>query len=501
MSAIPTEALRADPLAVRVWFQSGTNQPVRLQPDQPLSTLGHALTSSAVQDGGVGLSSLSPAVLSRFGGIEGTQGTLSNGLARATSDVADLQLRLARVEDIMRRLAASVDVLSNRVDGAASVLASMEAADPSFLAAGYERFHSFTPPDWEILPVAAATPPARTDHVAAWVGEDFVVWGGRLQNGTLSGAGAAFRPGTDSWRALSPVGAPSARGDAAWAVLDRRLAVWGGFATGEFLGTGAIWDSSDGTWTPISPVGAPAGRDFHAAAWSGGRLLVWGGRNVGGLLEDGGAYDPVGGTWTPLPTAGAPSPRHSPTAVLAGRRWLVWGGTGARGVLSTGARLELDPAGVPVSWTPMNPVGAPSAREGACAAWTGTRLLVWGGEADGPLSDGAAYDPETDRWTPIPNLGAPSARTAAVAAWTGSELVVFGGLGTSGVLADGGAYDPSQGRWRPLDNPGSPTARHSAGSAWTGDDLLLFGGLGANGAVAAGERIDPQPAWHLYRKP
>ena len=42
--------------------------------------------------------------------------------------------------------------------------------------------------------------------------------------------------------------------------------------------------------------------------------------------------------------------------------------------------------------------GAPSARSGHAAAWTGSKLIVWGGLQGGShLSDGAIYDPAEKR--------------------------------------------------------------------------------------------------------
>jgi hypothetical protein len=71
------------------------------------------------------------------------------------------------------------------------------------------------------------------------------------------------------------------------------------------------------------------------------------------------------------------------------------------------------------------------------------------------LGDGALYDPATDRWTPMSAANAPSARTDATVAWTGRKLVVWGGAPQMGgpPLSDGGIYDPKTDRWTHLDAP------------------------------------------------
>jgi hypothetical protein len=91
------------------------------------------------------------------------------------------------------------------------------------------------------------------------------------------------------------------------------------------------------------------------------------------------------------------------------------------------------------SWLPTAEAGAPSARSNPHAAWTGSRLLVWSGAAPGPLGypgeivgDGALFDPATDGWTPVSTAGAASSlQRGAASVWTGSELIVWGGEGAA----------------------------------------------------------------------
>jgi hypothetical protein len=91
--------------------------------------------------------------------------------------------------------------------------------------------------------------------------------------------------------------------------------------------------------------------------------------------------------------------------------------------------------------------------EGKAQAWTGGRLMFWGGgttdnQGDAPpttvTSSGAAYDVAADRWEGLPVAPlAPRARAAAV--WTGRELIVWGGEADYHHRAqfdDGAAYTP-----------------------------------------------------------
>jgi hypothetical protein len=145
---------------------------------------------------------------------------------------------------------------------------------------------------------------------------------------------------------------------------------------------------------------------------------------------------------------------------LTERKLLVWGGWAYTvGMLGDGAVVDLGRR----SWKKMSAVGAPSPRlEPTAVAWTGSRLLVWGGRAatQAPgsvrvLGDGAQYDPSADRWTPMAFEDAPPPRTEATVAWTGRRLVIVGGAREigSGSVRDGAIYDPATNHWTRLEPP------------------------------------------------
>jgi hypothetical protein len=78
-------------------------------------------------------------------------------------------------------------------------------------------------------------------------------------------------------------------------------------------------------------------------------------------------------------------------------------------------------------------------------------VLVWGGAAVDmpgpggtkvPVDSGGRYDPARDRWGATDADGAPSARVGHVTVWTGSELLVWGGEGALQRLQTGAAFTP-----------------------------------------------------------
>jgi hypothetical protein len=67
-------------------------------------------------------------------------------------------------------------------------------------------------------------------------------------------------------------------------------------------------------------------------------------------------------------------------------------------------------------------------------------MMVWGGISSvslNPVDTGAIYNPATNQWSAIATTGAPTARSGHVAVWSGAAMVVWGPLG-----ATGGRYSP-----------------------------------------------------------
>jgi hypothetical protein len=280
--------------------------------------------------------------------------------------------------------------------------------------------------------------------------------------------------------------------------------VWGGAAAGSPLDTGGRYDPVADRWTPTrsGTPGEPAARRDHAwACLPGGDLVVWGG-NVAGVVGDdatGARYRAATADWAPLASAGAPSPREGATAVWTGTHVVVWGGrrvqSGSTTYLGDGARYDpaLD------EWTALATTGAPSARSGHSATWSGGRMIVFGGRnASSVLATGAAYDPVTDRWEPLPTLNAPAARQLHTAVDAGGEVIVFGGEAITGAPhATGASFHVADWVWTAL--PAGPAARTRHTAVWTGDEMLVVGGsttaTGTTGLAAGGRYIPRLGAW------
>lgn len=194
------------------------------------------------------------------------------------------------------------------------------------------------------------------------------------------------------------------------------------------------------------------------------------------------------GFWQPRSSVNAPVPRRAHTAVWTGSEMIVWGGENGA-PLGNGGRYEPH-ANI---WTSPASTGAPAARYDHTAIWTGSEMIVWGGRttATSYLNSGARYNPTADTWTPVSQAGAPSERALHAAVWTGTNMLVWGGR-NSERLGNGASYDPVTDTWKPLSTENDPIPRSSFTAVWTGREMIVWGGLSVTGSfLTSGGRYEP----------
>jgi len=348
------------------------------------------------------------------------------------------------------------------------------------------------PQGWRKLPPA----PLRSRHNAStvWTGREMIVWGGAWRAGNASillEDGAAYDPAGDRWRQIanSPL-APRSQAFIAW--TGSRVLIWGGQQKGSVTGAGdefsdgALYDPAKDTWKPMAAW--PLAERYGArAVWTGKRLVVWGGASAAAgkdppPLADGAAYDPSDNKWTKLSAA----PIGGRIAPLAGAR-------GDSVLFSWGPGEIKDGQRVPASDSALYDAGAnrwsgaapapPPPKETWCrdaprcvGIDAGSRVVFAG--------QGLAWDAAGNRWTPTaPSVFADPFLEGKAQAWTGSRVMFWGG-GTSDtpgdvppatVLPGGAIYDVASDRWDTL--PAAPLAPRARGSAvWTGREFIVWGG-------------------------
>jgi N-acetylneuraminic acid mutarotase len=321
-------------------------------------------------------------------------------------------------------------------------------------------------------------PTGRVAHTAVWTGTEMIVWGGTdIDNSNYFNSGGRYNPGTNSWAATTTNSAPSGRDGQTAVWTGSQMIIWGGYdASSPLLNTGGSYDPGTNTWTATSTSNAPNARDGHTAVWTGSEMIVWGGSDDSGVVSTGGRYDPATNMWVNTTTYDTPAGRYLHTAVWTGSEMIVWGGLGVN-YFDTGGRYTPSTD----SWTTTSTANAPAGRYLHTAVWTGSEMIVWGGSFfDGMFhyfNTGGRYNPATDGWTATSTISAPTARDAQTAVWTGSEMIVWGGENDSGLFNTGGKYNPSTNNWTAISTANAPTGRLDQTAVWTGSEMMIWGGF------------------------
>jgi hypothetical protein len=323
--------------------------------------------------------------------------------------------------------------------------------------------------EWIAMTQTGAPTPAA-DPYLYWDGQELLVF-------YFSQVYGLYDPCQDAWRTVST--SPSYLSPTAAIEADARL--W-------FFRS--IYDpSTEGLSPELSGLNPASGAfevrsvteattaEYTADVSTGTDLMVWGGA-VARSTNDGydgtnagSVYSPADDRWRAMSQQGAPTPRIAPAA-WTGTELAVWGGHSADTVLTDGGRSDCALSNAPQcveygdgalydpaldSWRPMSKIGAPAARRDHIVAWTGNRVLVWGGRTidtsqepytETLLVQGGLYDPVGETWTPTPALDmtADEMRNAAPL-WTGERIVMFSNTGPRRV------YEPSSNSLVPLELP------------------------------------------------
>jgi N-acetylneuraminic acid mutarotase len=326
-------------------------------------------------------------------------------------------------------------------------------------------------------------PSARSDHTAIWNGNEMIIWSGS----TLDSTGGRYSPATNSWLATSQTNAPDGRQDFAAVWTGSEMIVWGGHNGGD-LNTGGRYDPSADSWVSTGNNNAPTSRFNHTAVWTGSEMIVWGGDDENfsiSPVNTGGKYSPETDVWTATSTTNAPDARTLHTAIWSGSEIIVWGGEDInRFELNTGGRYNPSTD----SWTATSTTSAPASRKSHRAIWTGSEVIVWGGDEGGlPFNTGGRYNPSTNSWTATSTTNAPDARTWHTAVWTGSEMIVWGGYDGNNNLLSGGKYNSGTNIWTATSTTNVPTARSNHTAVWTGSEMIVWGGS----SLDTGGRYNP----------
>ncbi len=288
-------------------------------------------------------------------------------------------------------------------------------------------------------------------------------------------------------------------------------------------------------WLPLPATGAPTPRVSHAAVALGGKALFFGGSPFpqAASFADGAAYDPATGSWSAISSMSAGRCGHA--AVSGGAKAYVFGGLSncASGTSVVATTEAFDGA----AWSSPSPGGAPGGRYNASAAWTGTRMFVFGGSSSTAsyTAQTALLDPGGNAWSVSTCALSGCERAVAVAFVDSGFVRLMGGAGGNapaglqfnlstsawsawalpagtptlyGLSADDGArlfvptdgggcgsvkvmaYSRATNSWT-TDSAPAVTGLAPGPSAWVGGEMITWGGSCGGAATAVGGRYQP----------
>ena len=317
--------------------------------------------------------------------------------------------------------------------------------------------------------------------------------GASIANSTITSSQLAHGAAAANLAASGQSGLPSGAMILSSNVADAKLIAVGYVKLGK-VELGDYWE--------MRSTNAPSARVLHTAVWTGTEMIVWGGTldevSLEVAMNSGGRYNPATDSWTPLPIWGAPVNRVCHTAVWTGSEMIIWGGQNSiLGYLNDGGRYNPTTD----SWTAMTTSGAPVGRFFHTAVWTGSEMIIWGGgqadfwfdeEADPTWeylrNDGGRYNPVLDSWVPMALDNAPAPRFRHTAVWTGNQMIVWGGTGSDGYhLKDGGRYDLPSDSWMAVTTSGAPTPRDRHTAIWTGSEMIIWGGWQGSNSMSTAQ--------------
>ncbi len=349
------------------------------------------------------------------------------------------------------------------------------------------------------IPMALDGAPAGSyRHAAVWTGDQMIIYGGTNESRSALPQASAYDPRSERWTNLNVPAAFGARTAPQMIWTGSEAFIWGGFSAqsqqqSEWNYSGAIYNFAKKSWELIPAPAWWNPKNFtwesdprQTIVWTGEKVLVFGGIDQKTLEPLAAVFNPTSRSWSRMSSSSAPRRIGGHSAVWTGEKMLVWGGyagdsDSAREISAEGAIY--DPARD--TWTPMSNGGAPSARAGHQAVWTGKQMVVISGggvSSQGGLNaTGGLYDLAKGQWSPL-QTELLVERVGHQAVWNGEEVLVIGGRSNRLKTYFGELYgfNPESHRWRLISAGKSPELRFHPSLVWTGSSALVWGGMGAD---------------------
>jgi hypothetical protein len=320
----------------------------------------------------------------------------------------------------------------------------------------------------------AASPPARANHAMAALGNKVVLFGGdaaQIPGLPAPSLGDTWEWDGATWTQAAPLASPPARTHHAMATLGNKVVLFGGTPTAWSFSTvppldmqvpageGDTWEWDGTTWTKAVPLTSPPARVKHAMATLGNKVVLFGGEGLNGPTNDTWEWD--GTTWTKLAPQTSPPARMNHAMASLGDRIILVGGESANGGIGDTWEWR------GVTWRQVGPGPAMitdlamATRNGAILAFGGYPTTYRAPGRPDPTGAAGAGD----------NTGASGAAGVGGLAGAGGSDGAAGAAGADGKAGSGGAAGAGSGGKGGVAGVGGGPAMNTTWE-WDGDVWL-----------------------------
>ena len=130
------------------------------------------------------------------------------------------------------------------------------------------------------------------------------------------------------------------------------------------------------------------------------------------------------------------------------------------------------------TWT-TTAVDTPASRVNHTAVWTGSEMIVWGGNdgTDHYLNTGGRYNPSTDTWTGYHHSERAHCTTISHGSldWQRNDRLGRHSDPQRGLTLAGDTI-PSTDTWIATSTTNAPAGRNAHTAVWTGSEMIIWGG-------------------------
>ncbi len=298
---------------------------------------------------------------------------------------------------------------------------------------------------------------------------------------------------TWSWSNLTPVDGPAPEprrlGTAIFDPVSYQIIVFGGTGANGLLNDLWAFDLHALAWSRLDATGTPpAPRLGHNAVYdpAGHQMVLWAGQQGAQFFNDTWSLDLTTLAWSDLSPAMRPEARYGSASIFdPGLRRLVQ----FAGFTDLSRRFQ-DTQAFNVetnTWEDLTPPGdTPEIRCLLTAALDQNtrRMIIYGGQHNGPLDDLWAFDLDAPGWSQFTPAQRPAGRFFATSfVDLDGNFIVFGGATSSGNVNETWAFNlDGTGQWNRLEITNPPAERNGMMGAYIEQEnrFVIFGGVGTD---------------------